>query len=367
MRFAPIYGRQAFKVDGSSSSGAASRRGLGRRAGARRSAIRGGRAAASTSPTRRARVADRTTTMASTASGREGREAPTSPLRRRWCWPAAASRPNSGMAHALSRAGLGPRQGARHPVQHRRRHPHGAGCRRDAVRQLVRLPRGRLGPQRPEFGDLAVGDGFQKHSYPFGIMVNATASGSSTRAPTSATTPTPSTARVMLRAAAASSPGRSSSQGDDLLRDEYRIRQVTKVTANTLEELAGEARRRRHGAVPADDRRVQRRGPHRHAVRSRRSRTAGAREGLPVPKSNWANTIDEPPFEAYRGDLRHHVHLRRSASQHRRPGARHRGHADSGLYAAGEMVGGLFYFNYPGRHRASPGARSSGGSPVPTR
>jgi tricarballylate dehydrogenase len=24
----------------------------------------------------------------------------------------------------------------------------------------------------PEFGDLAVGDGFQKHSYPFGIMVN---------------------------------------------------------------------------------------------------------------------------------------------------------------------------------------------------
>src|SRR5258705_6983203 len=25
----------------------------------------------------------------------------------------------------------------------------------------------------PEFGDLAVGDGFQKHSYPFGIIVNA--------------------------------------------------------------------------------------------------------------------------------------------------------------------------------------------------
>lgn len=26
----------------------------------------------------------------------------------------------------------------------------------------------------PEFGDLTIGDGFQKHSYPFGIMVNAT-------------------------------------------------------------------------------------------------------------------------------------------------------------------------------------------------
>src|SRR3546814_10820117 len=25
----------------------------------------------------------------------------------------------------------------------------------------------------PEFGDLTVGDNFQKHSYPFGIMINA--------------------------------------------------------------------------------------------------------------------------------------------------------------------------------------------------
>src|SRR5260221_14691984 len=25
----------------------------------------------------------------------------------------------------------------------------------------------------PEFGDLAVGDGFQKHSYPLGVMLNA--------------------------------------------------------------------------------------------------------------------------------------------------------------------------------------------------
>ena len=37
------------------------------------------------------------------------------------------------MAHPLSRSGLGPRQGARHPLQHRRRHPHGARHRRDAA------------------------------------------------------------------------------------------------------------------------------------------------------------------------------------------------------------------------------------------
>ena len=51
-------------------------------------------------------------------------------------------------AHPLSRPRLGPRQGARHPLQHRRRHQDGARYRRDAVRQLVGLPRGRLGLQR---------------------------------------------------------------------------------------------------------------------------------------------------------------------------------------------------------------------------
>src|SRR5947208_11613870 len=77
-----------------------------------------------------------------------------------------------GMAHALSGAGMGPRQGARTPFQPRRRHPDGARYRRDADRQLVRLPRGQLDRNAPEFGDLSVGDNFQKHSYPWGIMIN---------------------------------------------------------------------------------------------------------------------------------------------------------------------------------------------------
>ena len=51
-------------------------------------------------------------------------------------------------AHALPRPRLGARQGARHALQHRRRHPHGARHRRHADRQLVGRPRGRLGPQR---------------------------------------------------------------------------------------------------------------------------------------------------------------------------------------------------------------------------
>ena len=78
------------------------------------------------------------------------------------------------MAHALSGPGLGSRQGARHALQHRRRHPHGARDRREPVRQLVGLPRRAWDINAPEFGDLTVGDQFQKHSYPFAIMVNAT-------------------------------------------------------------------------------------------------------------------------------------------------------------------------------------------------
>ncbi|HSP26420.1 MAG TPA: FAD-dependent tricarballylate dehydrogenase TcuA, partial [Saliniramus sp.] len=90
----------------------------------------------------------------------------------------------------------------------------------------------------PEYGDLAVGDNFQKHSYPFGIMVNATGrrfvdEGADFRNYTYA-----KYGRVILE-----QPDQFAWQIFDqkvvhLLRDEYRIKQVTKVSAPTLEELA---------------------------------------------------------------------------------------------------------------------------------
>ena len=71
-------------------------------------------------------------------------------------------------------------------------------------------------------------------------------------------------------------------------------------------------------------------------------------KGLSVPKSNWANTVDEPPFEAYAvtcgvtftfGGLKIDNDGRVVDTD---------GHIIPGLHAAGELVGGLFYFNYPG-------------------
>src|SRR3954471_3256286 len=91
----------------------------------------------------------------------------------------------------------------------------------------------------PEFGDLAVGDQFQKHSYPFALLVNATGKrfvdeGADFRNYTYA-----KYGRVVLE-----QPGQFAWQIWDkktkhLQRDEYNIRQCTKVTANSIEELAG--------------------------------------------------------------------------------------------------------------------------------
>ncbi|HIC72062.1 MAG TPA: FAD-dependent oxidoreductase, partial [Alphaproteobacteria bacterium] len=91
----------------------------------------------------------------------------------------------------------------------------------------------------PDFGDLAVGDGFQKHSYPFGIMINANGErfvdeGADFRNYTYA----------KYGSEVLKQPGQFAwqifdSQVAHLLRDEYRIREVTKVTAENLEDLVG--------------------------------------------------------------------------------------------------------------------------------
>ncbi len=199
----------------------------------------------------------------------------------------------------------------------------------------------------PEYGDLAVGDGFQKHSYPLGIVVNAHGQrfldeGADFRNYTYA-----KYGRLILE-----QPGRFAWQVFDnkvahLLRDEYRIRQVTRVQANSLEELAA----RLEGVDPRGflntvrefNAAVATELPFNPNIKDGR-----CTRGLAVPKSNWANTIDTPPFLGFAvtcgitftfGGLR----INTSGEVLSTEGAPIRG-----LYAAGELVGGLFYFNYPG-------------------
>jgi tricarballylate dehydrogenase len=199
----------------------------------------------------------------------------------------------------------------------------------------------------PPFGDLAVGDGFQKHSYPFGIMLNARGErfvdeGADFRNYTYA-----KYGRVILE-----QPGQFAWQIFDakvshLLRDEYRIREVTKVSADTIDELVGKLEGVDAAAARATiadfNAAVRRDVPFDPTVKDGR-----AAEGLPVPKSNWANALDTPPFEAYAvtcgitftfGGLKidTHAHVLDTEAV-----------PIPGLYAAGELVGGLFYMNYPG-------------------
>ncbi len=199
----------------------------------------------------------------------------------------------------------------------------------------------------PEFGDLAVGDGFQKHSYPFGVIVNGDGQrfvdeGADFRNYTYA-----KYGREVLN-----QPGQFAWQIFDakvthLLRDEYRIRQVTRVSADSLEELAGKLEDVNPAAVLKTleeyNAAVQTDVPFNPNVKDGR----GTR-GLALPKSNWANRLDTPPYEAYAvtcgitftfGGLRVD-HNAQVVDNDLRP--------IPGLYAAGELVGGIFYFNYPG-------------------
>ncbi|MFT5011829.1 MAG: tricarballylate dehydrogenase [Dinoroseobacter sp.] len=199
----------------------------------------------------------------------------------------------------------------------------------------------------PEYGDLAVGDGFQKHSYPFGIMVNAEGErfvdeGADFRNYTYA-----KYGRVILN-----QPGNFAWQIFDskvthLLRDEYRIKKVTKVKADSLEELAtkleGVDAARFLENVATYNASINVDVPFNPNVKDGRKTT-----GLDIPKSNWANLIDEGPFEAYAitcgitftfGGLR----IDRTAAVQSTDLT-----SIAGLFAAGEAVGGIFYHNYPG-------------------
>lgn len=207
----------------------------------------------------------------------------------------------------------------------------------------------------PPFGDLSVGDGFQKHSYPFSIMVNAKGmrfldEGADFRNYTYA-----KYGRVILE-----QPGQFAWQVFDakvkhLQRDEYRIREVTRVEAETIEALGdkmeGVDAARFAQTVAAFNAAVQADVPFDPNIKDGRGT-----QGLDVPKSNWANAIDEPPFEAFQvtcGITFTFGGLKIDGD------ARVMDVADNaipGLFAAGELVGGLFYFNYPGGTGLTSGA-----------
>ena len=197
----------------------------------------------------------------------------------------------------------------------------------------------------PPFGDLTVGDQFQKHNYPFGVLLNARGErfldeGKDFHSYTYA-----AYGHEVMKQPGLFAWQIFDSKINHLLRSEYRIPRITKETADTLEALVPKLT----GVNPQA------------ALETLRAFNAASRPdvafnpnihdglrttGLPVDKTNWAQKLDTPPFHAYGvtagvtftfGGLKVTTEAQVSDTS---------GLPINGLFAAGGIVGGLYYHNY---------------------
>ena len=197
----------------------------------------------------------------------------------------------------------------------------------------------------PRYGDRKITDLYQKHSYPYSIIVNINGErfvdeGADYRNYTYA-----KYGREILK-----QPQRAAFQIFDqktvhLQREEYRIREVTKSTADTIEELAERMGVDKEGLVKTvrEFNAASRPGSFNPSVLDN-VRT----EGITPPKSNWALPIDSPPYEGYAVTCGITFTFGGLHINHRGQVLDTEERVIPGLYAAGEIVGGLFYHNYPG-------------------
>lgn len=197
----------------------------------------------------------------------------------------------------------------------------------------------------PPFGDLTVGDSFQKHNYTFGVYINAKGERFVDEGADFHTFTYAKYGRVVLE-----QPGLFAWQVFDqkvthLLREDYRIRRMTKVEANTFEELAPklegvDAARFLETIKAFND------APRPDVTFDPNKLDGLCTRGLAINKSNWANRLDKPPYHAYGvtcGVTFTFGGLRISTSGEVEDTE---GKAIPGLFAAGEIVGGLYYHNY---------------------
>src|SRR4029077_16577363 len=180
-----------------------------------------------------------------------------------------------------------------------------------------------------------------RHSYPFGLMVNANAERFCDDCADFRNYPCAKYGCAVL-----AQPGSYAWQVFDaqvlpLLRDEYKMRGATKVRADILEDLVAKMQ----DVNPAGFLKTIR--EYNAAVKRDMKFDPNIKDGkrtigLVLDKSNWANTIEKAPFEAYSvgcGITFTFGGLKIDASAHVLD------IEDTpipGLFAAGELVGGLF-------------------------
>ena len=242
---------------------------------------------------------------------------------------------------------VGPRQGARHPLQHRRRAPHGDRDRRAAARPVDGLPldahrRRGAAPRRPQADRqdeppvLSVRRARQ-HARPALLRRGR---GLPVLHVRQARRHHPEPAR-RRRATRSSTPrSRTCSRGA--------TRPGAPIVADTLDGAGRAAARGPAGCLETLEA-LQRRGRRRAPSIPTVQRRARAPAGSTCRSRTGRSALDTPPFVAYPvtggitftfGGVRVNDAARRCMSTSWAP--------IPGLYACGEMVGGLFHGNYPG-------------------
>ena len=214
-----------------------------------------------------------------------------------------------------------------------------------------------------DFGSVETRHNGFRHSYLYGIVVNADGKrfldeGADFRNFTYA-----KYGRVILQQPGGYAWQVFDAQAKPLMRDEYKLRGATKVTADTLEDLATRMQDVDKAQFLKTVARVQCGDHARRAVQSQRQGRART-VGLESTRRTGRRPSRQPPFEAY--SVGCGITFTFGGVKIDNTG-RVLDIEDAplpGLYAAGEMVGGIFYFNYPGRDRADVigGVRPIGGA-----
>lgn len=198
----------------------------------------------------------------------------------------------------------------------------------------------------PKVGDFTKpGDIYKKHSYPLGIMVNIDGKrfvdeGADFRNYTYA-----KYGREILKQPKHMAYQIFDAQVRPLLRNEYNLQESTFYQADSLEKLADFIRIDKFRfleTVKTYNEAVQK------GAYNPTEKDGKGTKGIDPPKTNWALAIEEGPFYAFPvtcgvtfsfGGL--HVNPDGEVLNEQ-------GQAIGGLFAAGEMIGGIFYENYPG-------------------
>ncbi|HEY2073344.1 MAG TPA: FAD-dependent tricarballylate dehydrogenase TcuA [Gaiellaceae bacterium] len=197
----------------------------------------------------------------------------------------------------------------------------------------------------PEFADRAHGETSERVSYRFGITVDRNSrryfdEGADLRAFTYAVS-----GRNIIEQADGFAVQIFDAKTIDLVRSPYRAFSTTRTVSDDLRVIATEMNLDPDALVEAVEEfnKAVQPGEVDFAVRDGK-----ATKGITPKKSNWALPLDTPPYTAFpvgpaitftfggvRANTRGEV-----LDQQEVPIA--------GLYAAGEMVGGIYYYNYPG-------------------